>query len=120
VATVVVQLRIRQIGSASLIFSLPQLSRSLSYQRSTIASARSNKNEKTTEQLIAELRNRLDWIGCGFLDDSKVKDDEVEAGEVDKRSVRLLDYGCGTGMVSRVCLPISQLLSSLFGKQGWV
>jgi SAM-dependent methyltransferase len=67
-----------------------------------MAAAHSNKNEKTTEQLMAEIRARLEWIGVDFLDDSKDEEDVVEGGKVDGKSVKLLDYGCGTGMVSRV------------------
>jgi hypothetical protein len=67
-----------------------------------MASAHSNKNEKTTEKLVAEIRSRLDWISVNFLDESKDKADNVAEGKVDIESVRLLDYACGTGMVSQV------------------
>jgi hypothetical protein len=82
--------------------SLLQLS--LIQHFSTIASAHSNKNEKTTEELITEIRSRRDWIGVDLLDDSKEKEDGVEGAKVDIKTVRLLDYACGTGLVSRVGL----------------
>ena len=82
---------------------------SLNVYHSTIASAHSNKNEKTTELLIAEIRARLDWIGVDFRDD-KAKD-RVEGGEVEEKRVRLLDYGCGGGMISRVCISVSSPVS---------
>ena len=80
------------------------LQRSLIQHFSTIASAHSNKNEKTTEELITEIHSRRDWIGVDFLDDPKEKEGGVEGEKVDKKTVRLLDYACGTGMVSRVSL----------------
>jgi hypothetical protein len=80
------------------------LQRSLIQHFSTIASAHSNKNEKTTEELITEIRSRRGWIGVNFLYDSKEKEDGVEGAKVDIKIVRLLDYACGTGMVSRVNL----------------
>ncbi|KAH8790919.1 S-adenosyl-L-methionine-dependent methyltransferase [Hyaloscypha sp. PMI_1271] len=68
-----------------------------------IASAHSNKNEKTTELLIAEIRARLDWISVDFRDDKEK--DGAEGGEVEEKRVRLLDYGCGGGMISRALAP---------------
>ena len=83
-----------------------------------MASIHDNKNEKTIERLIAEIRCCRDWIGVNFLDDhSKDKEDDRQlrtkervtdegagAEEVEIKSVRLLDYACGTGMISRVRL----------------
>jgi hypothetical protein len=70
------------------------------------------------DDLIAEIRDRLDWIGVDFLDsdDEDEEDDELATADnlannddvsgdqrtFEKKSVRLLDYACGTGMVSRV------------------
>lgn len=93
----------------SLYLQAPFIPRSLIVYRSTIASAHSNKNEKTTELLIAEIRARLDWIGVDFRDD-KAKDG-AEGGEVEEKRVRLLDYGCGGGMISRVCISVSSPVS---------
>jgi len=61
------------------------------------------------EQLITEIRARLDWIGVASIDGPK---DNCEGGEVERNSVRLLDYGCGNGMISRVCpsIPSSKAL----------
>jgi hypothetical protein len=50
------------------------------------------------------IRSRRDWIGVDFLDDSKEKEVGVEREKADMNTVRLLDYACGTGMVSRVSL----------------
>lgn len=44
-------------------------------------------------QITAELRSKLDFIGVDWLKSS---------GEDEGREVRLLDYACGTGLVSRV------------------
>ena len=60
------------------------------------------------ERLTAELRSRLDFIGVDWADDD---DDEGEEearkddGTKPKKQVRMLDYACGTGMMSRVCIP---------------
>jgi len=83
--------------------------RSLHVYHSAIASAHSNKNEKTTELLIAEIRARLDWISVDFRDDKEK--DGAEGGEVEEKRVRLLDYGCGGGIISRVCTRFLQPVS---------
>lgn len=75
-----------------------------------------DNNEKTIEELIAEIRSRLDWIGVDFLNDDEgdEEDDELadaderanevggDGGKIERKVVRLLDYACGPGMVSRV------------------
>jgi SAM-dependent methyltransferase len=83
--------------------------RSLNVYHSTMASAHSNKNEKTTELLVAEIRARLDWIGVDFRDDKA--EDGTKGGEVEEKRVRLLDYGCERGMISRVCTRFLQTVS---------
>jgi ribosomal protein L11 methylase PrmA len=69
---------------------------------STIASTHSNKNDKTTQLLITEIQYRLDWIGIEFLHNA----DNTEIGSLEAErhgnGLRLLDYGCGSGMVSLV------------------
>jgi hypothetical protein len=68
--------------------------------------------------LIAEIQDRLEWIGVDFLDsdDEDEEDDELadaderantnsgvgDQNTMEKKSVRFLDYACGTGTVSRV------------------
>jgi hypothetical protein len=47
-----------------------------------------------------EIVSRLDWIGVRFLDPD-ASDDERAA---EKPEVRLLDYACGPGIISRVLL----------------
>lgn len=89
------------MGSESLIHSF-RASRSLTHDHSAVAPAHHNKNEKTTEQLIAEIRNRRDWIGVDILGGPEDKGSGVENGKVETKSVRLLDYGCGTGLIARV------------------
>ena len=42
--------------------------------------------------VMKETRDRLDWLGVDWIKD----------GEKGKE-VRLLDYACGTGLMSRVC-----------------
>ncbi|KAK0665809.1 S-adenosyl-L-methionine-dependent methyltransferase [Cercophora samala] len=71
------------------------------------ASSYDSKHEKTLDQLIEEIRKRIDFIGVEWADEES--SDEEEEGEKDdtkeKREVRLLDYACGTGLVSRALAP---------------
>jgi hypothetical protein len=48
--------------------------------------------------LIKELQSSLDFIGVDWASEEDAEDDETP----DRRSVTLLDYACGTGLVSRV------------------
>ncbi|RYP78135.1 hypothetical protein DL770_006925 [Monosporascus sp. CRB-9-2] len=78
-----------------------------------------SRNGKLLERLTAELRSRLDFIGVDWDDDGEDSDDERENGEFaepkgtqaqaekkkKKKQVRLLDYACGTGMMSRALAP---------------
>ncbi|KAF2810004.1 S-adenosyl-L-methionine-dependent methyltransferase [Mytilinidion resinicola] len=52
--------------------------------------------KKIGEQLAKAFRSRRDWIGVDFLDEGTANSD---------KTVRLLDYACGTGMVSRALGP---------------
>jgi hypothetical protein len=52
------------------------------------------KHAKTHEQLMEELRARLGFIGVEWVGDESTEDST-------KRSVRLLDYACGTGFGER-------------------
>ncbi|KAK4239103.1 S-adenosyl-L-methionine-dependent methyltransferase [Achaetomium macrosporum] len=65
------------------------------------------KHEKTINKLIEEIRAKLDFIGVDW-----VEDDEDTEGNGEKtnegaqeKTVRLLDYACGTGVVSRALAP---------------
>lgn len=52
--------------------------------------------KKMNAMIIGEIRNRVDWFG---VDWAKEKETSKE--------VRLLDYACGTGLISRVKNPKS-------------
>lgn len=62
---------------------------------------------------MAEIRARREWIGVEWIEEGdQDEDDEVEeeaevGGErKPPREVRVLDYACGTGLVTRVsCYP---------------
>ena len=84
-------------------------------QNSNTAATYNSRFSKTMEQIQEEIRERREWIGGDWVEDSDSEDEEegesgvkggVEkvGGKVGggKRSVRLLDYACGTGSVSRV------------------
>jgi hypothetical protein len=94
---------------------------------SSVASSYSTYNTKVIERMGREIISRLDWIGAHFLDpdaggegdDAVVDAEKVTAadgnsaeadgdgskGALEKKlEVRLLDYACGPGMVSRVRL----------------
>jgi ubiquinone/menaquinone biosynthesis C-methylase UbiE len=53
---------------------------------------------KVNQQVTDTLRSRLDWIGIPFAN--------LESASHD-REVKLLDYACGTGIMSRVGANIS-------------
>jgi hypothetical protein len=58
--------------------------------------------------LIEEIRERIDFIGADWVEDDDEEDGEAEKKDegCPKKSVRLLDYACGTGVgkSSRLCL----------------
>ncbi|KAI1141025.1 S-adenosyl-L-methionine-dependent methyltransferase [Hypoxylon sp. FL0543] len=72
-----------------------------------------SKHGKLNERLTKEIQARLDWIGVNWAStdtDSDESDDESKPAEVPKpfqrrREVRLLDYACGTGMMSKALAP---------------
>jgi hypothetical protein len=46
------------------------------------------------DQLVDALRGKMDFIGADWV---------TESGDADKKKrVKLMDYACGTGVVSRV------------------
>ncbi|KAI1633425.1 S-adenosyl-L-methionine-dependent methyltransferase [Biscogniauxia mediterranea] len=81
------------------------------------------RHAKLIDRLTREIQNRLDFIGVDWADDdddddededvdgSESEEDEEEDEEKKKdekkpkREVRLLDYACGTGLVSRALAP---------------
>lgn len=71
--------------------------------------------------IVDEIRSRLDWIGVDWVEEEESSDDEDknEGGTssskvVDdpsqtsnsKKELRVFDYACGTGLITRVCFPI--------------
>ncbi|ORY67460.1 S-adenosyl-L-methionine-dependent methyltransferase [Pseudomassariella vexata] len=58
------------------------------------------KHEKSLRQLTEAIQARLDFIGVDW-----VNDDDDTADGVGSKQVRLLDYACGTGMISRALAP---------------
>ncbi|RFU35016.1 hypothetical protein B7463_g1331, partial [Scytalidium lignicola] len=66
------------------------------------ASSYDTKFEKTINQLIREIQKRKDWINTNWVDDD-YNDDESESKPA--KGIRLLDYACGTGLVSRALAP---------------
>ncbi|KAK4161447.1 methyltransferase [Cladorrhinum sp. PSN259] len=67
------------------------------------------KHAKTLDNVIKEIRARLDFIGVEWVDDEEEEDGEEgkrgEKKDGPERQVRLLDYACGTGVVSRALAP---------------
>ncbi|KAK4102782.1 methyltransferase-like protein [Parathielavia hyrcaniae] len=58
------------------------------------------KHGNSLDRLLEEIRERTDFIGADWVEDHDEEGD-VEAGKKDDRpqkSVRLLDYACGTGL----------------------
>ncbi|KAI0105766.1 S-adenosyl-L-methionine-dependent methyltransferase [Nemania sp. FL0031] len=71
------------------------------------AASYDDKHRKLNERLTRELQARLDFIGVDWASDDEDSDDEEKEGDGKKprREVRLLDYACGTGMMSRALTP---------------
>ncbi len=118
--------------SSNIILSILHLqlttSTPLTSYTSTIVSIYGNTSDKTIYQLIAEIRYCRDWIGVDFLEhlfkfkedkkqvntDEHVTDEGVRAEEFEMKSVKLLDYARGTGIISRVSLSCKDLLTFLY------
>ncbi|KAI1378906.1 S-adenosyl-L-methionine-dependent methyltransferase [Hypoxylon crocopeplum] len=73
-----------------------------------------SKHSRLIERLTKEIRSRLDWIGVDWAavddDDDDSSEDENTQGDKTgpsqpRKEVRLLDYACGTGMMSRALAP---------------
>jgi hypothetical protein len=93
---------------------------------SSVAPIYDDGNEKTTNRLIEEIRSRRDWLGVDFLDEDEGDEEDDEIADADERAnepgadgmierkvVRLLDYACGPGMVSRVS-PLSLFFNTFW------
>ncbi|KAB5547018.1 S-adenosyl-L-methionine-dependent methyltransferase [Coniochaeta sp. 2T2.1] len=68
------------------------------------------RHDKALTQIIEEIRSRLDFLGVDWAededDDSSDHDGEGKGGvKAPKKPVRLLDYACGTGTISRALAP---------------
>ncbi|KAL1836103.1 hypothetical protein VTJ49DRAFT_5563 [Mycothermus thermophilus] len=65
------------------------------------------KHGETQNQLIEEIRSRLGFIGVEWVEEGGDRDEkqDAEEGPGKGRTVRLLDYACGTGLVSRALAP---------------
>ncbi|KAI9056035.1 hypothetical protein LZ554_000967 [Drepanopeziza brunnea f. sp. 'monogermtubi'] len=59
---------------------------------------------KTIQQVIDEIRKHHEWIGVDWTEDSSGSESE-DSSVAPKKTVRLLDYACGTGLVSRALAP---------------
>ncbi|KAL2180715.1 methyltransferase-like protein [Thermothelomyces heterothallicus CBS 202.75] len=84
-----------------------------------LAAEYDERHGKTLDRLIEEIRARLDFIGVAWVYDNDDDDDDNGDGSaVDdattrarksegtpEKTVRLLDYACGTGVVSRALAP---------------
>ncbi len=70
------------------------------------AASYDQKHEKTLNQLVEEIRARLDFIGADWVGDGDEDEDDNNNAAEPQRPVRLLDYACGTGVVSRVRLSL--------------
>lgn len=64
------------------------------------AASYDSKHEKTLNKLIEEIRERVDFIGADWVDDGDDSDqvEEKKSGGQQTKTVRLLDYACGTGV----------------------
>ncbi|PSS03303.1 S-adenosyl-L-methionine-dependent methyltransferase [Coniella lustricola] len=75
------------------------------------------KHEKTAEEIMRRVAARRDFIGIGWIEDEDEDEDDDEDDDEDaevqnykaekspSHSVRVLDYACGTGNMSRAFAP---------------
>ncbi|KAF4774461.1 methyltransferase domain-containing protein [Colletotrichum scovillei] len=70
-----------------------------------LAAEYDTKYEKTILQLEREIRKRKHFIGADWVidddDDDSESENAAQSTAANGRSVRLLDYACGTGLISR-------------------
>ncbi|KAK6857013.1 S-adenosyl-L-methionine-dependent methyltransferase [Apiospora arundinis] len=75
------------------------------------ASNYDSKFQKTIQQLTEAIQERLDFIGVDWVVDEDDGNDQgstsggTATASVPSREVRLLDYACGTGLMSRALAP---------------
>lgn len=66
------------------------------------ASNYDSKHEQATEEIARRIKAKLDFLGVDWVHDESSGDEgEADNGKAEKQ-VRLLDYACGTGSMSRV------------------
>ncbi|KAI9701229.1 MAG: hypothetical protein M1836_001898 [Candelina mexicana] len=58
--------------------------------------------QKIVNQVSSEIRNHLNWIGVDWIDDKTTRS---SSGGTLERQVRVLDFACGPGTVSRALAP---------------
>ncbi|KAK6085445.1 methyltransferase domain-containing protein [Seiridium cupressi] len=61
-----------------------------------------SKHEKSLQQLTEAIQARLDFIGADWAADDEDQDGNDGQSDSKPKQLRLLDYACGTGMISRV------------------
>lgn len=66
------------------------------------AASYNTRFEKTIQQIIEEIIARKDWIGVNWSEETSDDESANTTSTEPKKPVRLLDYACGTGLVSRV------------------
>ncbi|KAI0384550.1 S-adenosyl-L-methionine-dependent methyltransferase [Hypomontagnella monticulosa] len=69
-----------------------------------------SKHSRLNERLTEEIQARLDWIGVDWAntddeDEDGIRPEGEPQSTQSRREVRLLDYACGTGMMSRALAP---------------
>jgi hypothetical protein len=96
------------MGSSSIILQMFYSN----YILSEHASSYNSKFSKTLQQFVEEIQARKDWIGVDWVDEDANTESATQSTKPEK-SVRLLDYACGTGLVTRVCPPYTPFTSSL-------
>ncbi|KAK7743767.1 hypothetical protein SLS53_003786 [Cytospora paraplurivora] len=72
------------------------------------------RHEKTTEEIARRIEARRDFIGVDWVEDDSTSEDEDEDEEDNDahhgppppgKTVKILDYACGTGSMSRALAP---------------
>lgn len=75
---------------------------------------------KVNNQVADALRADLSWVGIPLLNNESSSSNGNNAGNdattitVNTEQVRLLDYACGTGLMTRVCLLFLFFLTAFF------
>ncbi|KAG9247179.1 S-adenosyl-L-methionine-dependent methyltransferase [Calycina marina] len=81
------------------------------------ASTYNAKFSKTILQIIDKIQARRDWIGVDWIEDSSEDSENSNSSAANPsagnegKTVKLLDYACGTGLISRAFAPyVSQCI----------